>query len=520
MPIAMNDSAYVDNHLTESVVALRARLDEVKRAWTADRYESLLRFYVRIIPRLVDGERCGIFVLDSLRQRLMSKAGTGLRDGEIEAPMEGSVVGQVVSTGEQVLDNNIGSRAGFHRTAARQTGFITRSIICVPIRSVADNQVIGALQVLNAQRPSGFDETDLALLAEITTYLSMALDNILLQDELQSLSSALDGEAASLQHALGGQPSFIARSESMRAVLDTVQMVGKTPVNLVIHGENGTGKEVIARMVHEARHRGAPFVAVNCSAIPESLIESEFFGYEKGAFTGAASSRKGRFEEANGGTLFLDEVADMPLNMQPKLLRALQESECTPLGSNTPRPFDIRVISASNRSLRDAVAKGAFREDLFYRLFAVEVVVPPLRERREDIIPMVVRFVEDVCQRFDRESAPIASELLAVFENYDWPGNVRQLIREVERLVALTPVGEPLMPGRCSPELLRDAGTVSEPVQLQAASLHLPEQVQGLEIRLIRSALERHDGNKLRAAQALGITRQGLHKKLKRYAMT
>lgn len=508
-----------DGNLGRSVVALRARLDTVKRAWTTENYESLLRFYVRIIPRLLDAERCGIFVLDSVRQRLLSKAGTGLRDGEIEAPMEGSVVGAVVSSGEELVDNDLARRAGFHRTAERQTGFVTRSVICLPIRSVADGQVIGALQVLNKNAGDGFDDADIALGREVTGYLAMALDHILLDDELHELSAALEREVSSFQDALNIGQSFIAQSPAMRAVLDTVTMVGATPINVVIHGENGTGKELIARMIHRARHGDAPFVAVNCAAIPEALIESEFFGYEKGAFTGATAARKGRFEEADGGTLFLDEVADMPANMQPKLLRALQEGECTRLGSNEARPFDVRVISASNRSIRDAVAEGDFREDLFYRLFSVEIVVPPLRERREDVIPMAVRFVEDVCARFGREPAPMASELLAVLENYPWPGNVRQLMREVERLVALTPAGEPLGPQRCSPELLSDAGSV-EAVEPSAGEVrNLPEQVQGLEIRLIRSALEQHGGNKLRSAAALGITRQGLHKKLKRYGL-
>jgi transcriptional regulator with GAF, ATPase, and Fis domain len=515
-----NHDATLNTPLGTSVLALRTRLDTVKRAWTADNYAALLRFYVQIIPRLLEAERCGIFVLDTVRNRLLSKAGTGLHDGEIEAPMDGSVVGTVATSGERFVDNALESRDGFHRTADRQTGFVTRSMICAPVRSVADGQVIGALQVLNKHSPEGFDEADLEMVDEVCGYLSMALDNILLNDEIRNVSVELEREVDSLSDALTNDSRFIAASETMRAVLDTVQMVGATPVDVVIHGENGTGKELVARMIHRARHSDdAGFVAVNCAAIPESLMESEFFGYEKGAFTGATTARKGRFVEADGGTLFLDEVADMPISMQPKFLRALQEGECTPLGSNESRAFNVRVISASNRGLREAVDAGEFREDLFYRLFAVEVVVPPLRARRDDIAPMAITFVDEVCRRFGREAPPIASELLAVFENYAWPGNVRQLMREVERLVALTPAGEPLTPTRCSPELLREVGDLGDVVSITSTSLHLPEQVQGLEIRLIRSALARTSGNKLRAAEELGITRQGLHKKLKRYGL-
>ncbi|MBT6275267.1 MAG: sigma 54-interacting transcriptional regulator [Chromatiales bacterium] len=174
-------------------------------------------------------------------------------------------------------------------------------------------------------------------------------------------------------------------------------------------------------MIHRARYGDeAPFVAVNCAAIPEALMESEFFGYEKGAFTGASGSRKGRFEEAHNGTLFLDEVADLPASMQPKFLRAIQEKEGVRLGANRPQPYDVRIISASNRPLRDEVAAGRFREDLFYRLFAVEILVPPLRDRREDIVPIALNFVDEVSRRFGRDTPAISAELLSLFESHSW----------------------------------------------------------------------------------------------------
>ncbi len=504
--------------LTRSLRALKGRLDHVNRTWAAGNHQALLGFFVRIIPRLLDAERCAIFIVDPATSRVISKAGTHIREGEIEAPIEGSVVGQVVSSGEAVIENELGDSPGFHHTTDAKTGFHTRSLVCAPIRSVAGTRITGAVQVLNKRAPGIFTPEDGTLVQELADYLSMALENILLNEEILGLSSELDHDVAHFRSAYLRDVAFVAESAAMREVLQLTHMVSATPVNVVIQGENGTGKELIARMIHEgSERRDLPFVAVNCAAIPENLMESEFFGYEKGAFTGAAGSRVGRFEEVRGGTLFLDEVADMPLTMQAKFLRVLQEGEGSRLGANRVIHYDLHVISASNRVLRDEVAAGRFREDLYYRLFSVEVVVPPLRERREDIAPLMMAFLDDVCARYGRAVPAVPQTLVTLFEKYDWPGNVRQLRREVERLVALTPEGEPLTAERCSVEL-RQATTAL--VEVDAISdLRLPQRVRDLEVALIHRALEQTGGNKLRAAALLDITRQGLHKKLKRYGL-
>jgi transcriptional regulator with PAS, ATPase and Fis domain len=249
-------------------------------------------------------------------------------------------------------------------------------------------------------------------------------------------------------------------------------------------------------------------------------MESEFFGYEKGAFTGAVGSRGGRFEEANGGTLFLDEIGDMPLSIQPKFLRVLQEGEGSRLGSNKPLQYDLRVISAVNRDIRKEVAEGRFREDLFYRIFSVEVDIPPLRERREDIVPLALFFISMVQKRFQKRIAGLPSEVLAFFEEYHWPGNVRQLLHEVERLVALTPEGEWAALKFCSRELSDwRASRAERPLKRDTCS-SLPEKVTELEITCIREALRESGGKKVQAAKLLGITRQGLDKKMKRYGIS
>jgi transcriptional regulator with PAS, ATPase and Fis domain len=246
-------------------------------------------------------------------------------------------------------------------------------------------------------------------------------------------------------------------------------------------------------------------------------MESEFFGYEKGAFTGADHSRKGRFEEANGGTLMLDEIADMPLTIQPKFLRAIQEGEGSRLGSNKLIKYDFRIISATNKNLRQEIEESRFREDLFFRLFSVEIKLPPLRKRKEDIVPLAVAFLEEISRRFNKKTASFSAELLNVFEDYNWPGNVRQLRSEVERLVALTPENSVVGTEKCSREILSETPTPSLRREEFLDDLSIPDQVKTLEIKLIEKALQESNGNRVKAAEALGITRQGLHKKMKRY---
>jgi transcriptional regulator with PAS, ATPase and Fis domain len=246
-------------------------------------------------------------------------------------------------------------------------------------------------------------------------------------------------------------------------------------------------------------------------------MESEFFGYEKGAFTGAATSRGGYFEEANGGTLFLDEIGDMPQAIQPKFLRVIQEGEGCRLGSSKPVRYALRIISASNKDLRQEVAAGRFRQDLFYRIFSVEIPIPPLRERREDIVPLTLFFMNKVGKRFHKKLAVPSPELLSLFEEYPWPGNVRQLLHEVEHMIALAPEGQRISLKHCSEELRKGRNAKTLALVERTESLSLAERVEELEITSIKEALRRTRGNKVQASKLLGITRQGLDKKIQRY---
>jgi DNA-binding NtrC family response regulator len=329
---------------------------------------------------------------------------------------------------------------------------------------------------------------------------------------LKDLSEALE------LRNLKEEVQLVAESRSMQQVLNTMRSVSRNPVNVLIQGESGTGKEVVARLIHQNSDRKAkPFVAVNCASIPENLMESEFFGYEKGAFTGAVVSRGGYFEEADGGTLFLDEIGDMPPAIQPKFLRVIQEGVGCRLGSAKPVRYDLRIVSASNKDLRQEVTAGRFRKDLYYRIFSVEIPIPPLRERREDIMPLTLFFMNKVGKRFNKKIAGPSPELLSLFEEYAWPGNVRQLLHEVEHMVALVPEGQQISLKYCSEDLRKGRKAKALALVESTRDLTLAERIEELEVTSIKEALRRTRGNKVQASKLLGITRQGLDKKIQRY---
>jgi len=311
--------------------------------------------------------------------------------------------------------------------------------------------------------------------------------------------------------------AVIGEHPAMRLVLDRVEQIADTDASVLIRGETGTGKEVVARLVHGAsQRRGGPFVAVNVSAIPEALAESELFGHVRGAFTGADKARTGRFVAAHGGTLFLDEIGEMPRGVQVKLLRALQEREVTPVGASEAIPVDVRVVAATHRDLEGMIEEGTFREDLFYRLDVVPIEIPPLRERRGDIPALAEHFRAEVNARESRNVPGFALDVLQRLGVYDWPGNVRELENLVERLVVVASSRMIVM--NDLPAHLRT--TV---VDLENATLDLPETgvdlrifLTQLEERLIAQALERTGGNKNRAAELLGMNRTTLVEKLRR----
>jgi DNA-binding NtrC family response regulator len=355
---------------------------------------------------------------------------------------------------------------------------------------------LGALTVLEKPVP----------LELLTTEIAQAIDTA------AELRSALDA---------AGEAGIIGVSAGIRAAFDVLLLAAPTDATVLIEGETGTGKELVAQALHKLSRRArAPMVAVNCAALPESLLESELFGHMKGAFTGADSARQGRFRQADGGTLFLDELAEMPLSLQSKLLRVLQEREVQPVGSDKTQPVDVRVIAATNRDLHSLVIAGQFRADLYYRINVVPLRLPPLRERREDIAVLAQHFFK--VRKTSRHFTPAA---LAALTHHRWPGNVRELENLVERLDVLKPEGD-LDLADLPPEILNDtpaaafagapAAVKRPPVSLPPEGLDLYAVLGELEDRLIHEALERTQGNKNQAARVLGLNRTTLVEKLRK----
>jgi two-component system nitrogen regulation response regulator NtrX len=324
-------------------------------------------------------------------------------------------------------------------------------------------------------------------------------------------------ENAALRERLAERETIIGESAVMASLREQITMAAPTTGRVLIQGENGSGKELVARAIHEgSARRDHPFVQVNCAAIPEELIESELFGHEKGAFTGALARRHGRFELADGGTLFLDEIGDMSLKTQAKVLRALEEQAFERVGGTDTVKVDVRVIAASNRDLAALIRDNRFRDDLFYRLNVIPIEVPPLRTRKEDIPLLVDHFIAVFCAENGKRLKTLSGDALAYFLAYDWPGNVRELRNMVERLVIMAP--RDTIAGEDVPPPLRPKNGAAESPVDRARTLK--EAREGFERAYILAELRGHDWNMTRTAERLGIERSHLYRKIKSYGIT
>jgi len=313
-------------------------------------------------------------------------------------------------------------------------------------------------------------------------------------------------------------PSIVGTSPQIAEILALTGRAGRSRVTVLITGETGTGKELFAREIHEqGADRRAPFIAVNCAAFPEALLESELFGHKKGAFTGADRDKRGLFEAADGGTLFLDEIGETTRPFQAKLLRVLQEREVRPIGSSRTRRIDVRVIAATNRNLRREARDAQFRQDLYYRLAVFPIHLPPLRERPLDILPLANHFLSRYTASAGQATAPLSAESRHLLQSYAWPGNVRELENEIQRALAVAEPGAELTPAHFSTRLCE----VLEPVHaVVQPGETLRETLARVEAWLIRRALDAHCGRRATTARLLGITREGLYKKMKRHGIT
>lgn len=389
-----------------------------------------------------------------------------------------------------------------------------RSYAAVPL--VMRGQVLGVAAFIRLKQRN-FPPHEKAILKDVSRALSIATANALANEEIRKLRQQLEAENISLREQLGQAPWFeeiLANSAELKHALEIVEQVATTDATVLITGETGTGKELIARAIHRRSERArGPLVKVNCAAIPDTLLASELFGHERGAFSGATERRKGRFEQAHGGTLFLDEIGELPQEMQVLLLRVLQEREFERLGGAHTVQVDVRLVAATNRNLAEEVRAGRFRSDLYYRLNVFPVHVPALRERREDIPPLVAHFAEKYGERFGRPISSIDRKTLDLLQAHHWPGNVRELENTIERAVILSRNGVL----NIDPEMLRDSNASSSSAPNAAAQDETDDSIE--ERAAIEKALKASRGKvsgAKGAAKKIGIPASTLEFRIKR----
>jgi Nif-specific regulatory protein len=493
------DHAQEGRERLQALVAIAEQLVEHRDT------SSLLEHIAGQAARLLHCERASIFLWDRGRKELIGRPALGIPGGELRIPEDTGVVGKVIQSGQPMQVDDVRDDRAWKPTIDAATGFKTRSLLCVPL-SDASGQRLGALEVMN--KDSAFLPEDIQTLQALGRQTVAALQNVRERETLIRSNTELEGQARQGARMVGNSPAIAA----LRA---TAERVARTDLPVLILGESGTGKDVVARVIHYSspRHQH-PFIPVNCAAIAETLIESELFGHEKGAFTDAHSMRQGKFEAASGGTLFLDEVGDLSAGGQAKLLRVLEEKIVYRVGGTQPIPVDTRIIAATNRNLTETVRAGKFREDLFYRLTVVQIDLPPLRDRRDDIMLLAEHFLGQFCQDAGRKPLRFSAEARKRLEQHNWPGNVRELRNLLERVAYLCP-NEKVEADDLAFILRPAGGGDTDPYD----ELTLADATDSFQRDHILRAIERARRNMTDVAKLLGLHRPNLYRKMKLLGM-
>jgi len=486
-------------------------------AWQQlDNDEALLRRIADTATELLGCERASIFLWDKRRRKLIGRPALGIEGGGLEIDDSVGVVGEVLKTGESKFwtsGNDDESR--INREIDQSHEFETRSLVAVPMEGSRD-ELIGVFEAIN-HRDGRFDQQDAVLLGDLTKHASAAIESLRKRRQLTKTRDRLVDDAASSSPLIGNHPS-------VNDLRTQAKKVATTDLSLLILGENGTGKEVLARHVHyQSNRRNGPFIAVNCAALVETLLESELFGHEKGAFTDANETRVGKFELANEGTLFLDEVGDMSPGGQAKLLRVLEDKLVVRVGGSQPIQVDVRVIAATNQPLGELIEQRRFREDLFFRLNVVSLTLPPLSQRGEDVILLTQHFLEQFCYQIGRQVPTLAACATRALRQHSWPGNIRELRNTVERICYLctedTVCADDLMlTGMLTGSTTSESGARSESGRL-VYSAQLSEASKEFQAEHIARAIEICQGNMTDAAEFLGLHRSNLYRKMRQLGM-
>ena len=485
--------------------------------------DELLPLIMEKTKEALRAENCSLMLLDETRQQLFfpvisdidPEVGEHLR--EVTFPADRGIAGWVVQHGKSTLVPDVAKDERFYPDIDKRTGVRTRDLLYAPLRTRYG--VIGVISLRN-KREGVFNADDLNFLDALVGPVSITVENARLYLQIKQSEAKLKQEVATLARERVRQDRF---PEIVGSGLAATQLFAKMESAIgplfpvLIEGETGTGKELVARALHyNGPRKDQRFVPVNCGAIPDELVESELFGHKKGSFSGATVDKPGLFEVADGGTIFLDEIGETPPHIQVKLLRVLQDGKIRRLGETHERNVDVRVISATNKALAEEVQQRRFREDLYYRINVFPIEVAPLRERREDIPLLVAHFLRKCAARQEKQVEEIDAKALELFSLYSWPGNIRELENEVERAVALTPDGQPISVEHLSERLVNQK---SLRVSFPSDDLLLEDARNAFEKAYIEEMLSKHLGNAKRTAEQLGITRQHLHNLIRKYGL-
>jgi Nif-specific regulatory protein len=484
--------------------------------------DEMLRSILRTIKTVFHVEGASLALHDADRKEFyfirtveVEKNGDYVRMKKMRFPDHLGVAGWVLRENRPVIIPDVSKDDRFFNGFDIQENFVTKSMICTPLRT--RKRILGILYALNKLQGE-FTATEARLLEVLSGTIAIALDNAQFYGELKQYASSLKEENLRLKSEVQSRfnlQGIIGSSPAMRRLFVLLEKVMDTMTTVLIQGETGTGKELVARVIHyNGPLKDKPFVAENCGALSEHLLESELFGHVKGAFTGAIADKKGLFELANGGTVFLDEIGEMSAAMQVKLLRVLQEGQLRPVGGTHHRAVDVRLITSTNRNLEEEVRKGTFREDLFYRIHVFPITVPPLRERREDIPLLAAHFLKEFAKKLKMPGPRLTPRVLDLLSWFDWPGNVRELENEIERAMTLAGREGEIREDHLSEKIKASSG---KGISLLKAEGKLKEVTEEIEQRMVLEALRKTRGNRSQAARVLGLTRQGLLNKIARY---
>jgi transcriptional regulator with GAF, ATPase, and Fis domain len=474
-------------------------------------FDALLATTCERVAEALSAERATIWLVDAEKGDLVSRVAILPELASLRLSVDRGIAGWVARNGAAVRIADASKDERFDASVDKTTGYTTRSILAVPIREEGQGPVRGVVQVLNARSQASFDEEDEKYLLALAAQIARAFS-------LTTLRPANEGGPGLTLR--GPFNRIVGRGPELRAVYERVTLAAGTDATVLLRGETGTGKGLFSRAIHvnSARQAG-PFVTVDCTTLPTQLVESELFGHERGAFTGADRRVPGRVELARGGTLFLDEIGDLPLDVQGKLLRFLQERTFERVGGRQTMSADVRIVCATHQDLEARVAAGAFREDLYYRIRVVEIEIPPLRARGElEIEQLAVHFADMYAKRYGRPSPAIAPDALAVLRTHTWPGNVRELEHWVESAIVLAPDGR--IGAAHLPRVRRVASNVetgrgSEPSIGVASPAPLGLTLDEATRRYVAATVDACDGNKAEAARRLDIGRNTIGRILK-----